>query len=219
MKKGQLINLFLVLGVIIGTFITLEFFIENFLITQTPIKFQFALPRGLAVLAQSSKSKRIPDNYIAIVGDSYAQGKGDWLLSIDTNSNDAFNSAHALQNLTKHDVINYGKSGASNIRGWVREPIARSQFIHKHIDKSLKHPKIILAYFYAGNDLQENILDVRESFIPQYGQKSLNDNDVWNDFFQKSIENYKVSPFSGNKSNLGWFPRASFKILKNEFCI
>lgn len=216
MKKIKLINLVLLISVISGTFLVLEAFIENYLITQTPVKFHFALPAGLAVLAQSSKTGRIPENYIALAGDSYAHGKGDWLLEISPDSNDAFHSAHVLQNLTEHDVISFGKSGASNIKGWVRDPIARYQFIHDNIDDSIKHPKIILAYFYAGNDLLENVLQLHESFIPKYGETALNDDDAWNDFFLTNIEERKVGPFSGIDSNLGWFPRATFKVLKNE---
>ncbi len=216
MKSSKLINLALLIGVISGTFLVLEAFVEIYLITQTPVKFHFALPAGLAVLAQSSKTGRIPENYIALVGDSYAHGKGDWLLEISPDSNDAFHSAHVLQKLTERDVISFGKSGASNIKGWVRDPIARYQFIHDNIDDSLKHPKIILAYFYAGNDLLENVLQIHESFIPKYGETALNDDDAWKDFFLTSIEERKVGPFSGINSNLGWFPRATFKVLKNE---
>jgi len=216
MKKNKLINLVLLISVISGTFLVLEAFIENYLITQTPVKFHFALPAGLAVLAQSSKTGRIPENYIALAGDSYAHGKGDWLLEISPDSNDAFHSAHVLQNLTEHDVISFGKSGASNIKGWVRDPIARYQFIHDNIDDSIKHPKIILAYFYAGNDLLENVQQLHESFIPKYGETALNDDDAWNDFFLTNIEERKVGPFSGIDNNLGWLPRATFKVLKNE---
>ena len=58
------------------------------------------------------------------------QGKGDWLLNIDPNTNGKFHSAHVLNGLTARDVITFGKSGASNIEGWVREPIAKYQFIN-----------------------------------------------------------------------------------------
>lgn len=216
MKKTILINTLLVIAVISGTFLIMESFIEDKLITKAPVKFHFALPAGLAVLAQSSKAKRIPENYIAIAGDSYAQGKGDWLLEIDPDSNDAFNSAHVIQQLTGRDVISFGKSGASNIKGWVREPIARYRFIHNEIDDSIEQPEIILAYFYAGNDLLENVLQLRESFIPEYGEDKLNDDKAWNDFFLNGIDKRKVGPFSGVNNNLGWLPRAVFKIIKAE---
>ena len=217
MKKNILINLFLVIGVVSGTFLAIESFIENNLMTKIPVKFHFALPAGLSVLAQSSKPKKIPENYIAIVGDSYAQGKGDWLLEISPNSNDAYHSAHVLNQLTHRDVISFGKSGASSIEGWVREPIAKYQFIHDNLDELFSPPSIILAYFYAGNDLLDNVIHLKKKFIPKYGESSLNDDSTWNDFFQSIIKQRKVGPFSGIDNNLGWLPRATFKIIKNEF--
>ena len=216
MKTSKLANLVLLVSMVVGTFLVLEYFLENYFITETPIKLQFSLPLGLSVLAQSSKTGRIPENYIAIVGDSYAQGKGDWLLDIDPNSNDAFHSAHVLQELSGRDVISFGKGGASNIKGWVREPIAKYRFIHDNIDESLAQPDIILAYFYAGNDLLDNVLNIRESFLPRYGETALNDDAAWNDFFLTMIEECKVGPFSGVDSNLAWLPRATFKVLKKE---
>jgi len=216
MKSTKLVNTLLVLSAISITFLVLEVFIENNLINKTPVKFHFALPAGLAVLAQSSKEERVPKNYIAIAGDSYAQGKGDWILEIDPGTNNAFHSAHVLQKLSGQDVISFGKSGASNIKGWVREPIARYRFIHDVIAPSIEAPKIILAYFYAGNDLLENALQVRELFIPKYSQASINDDKAWQDFFSDIIEKRKVGPFSGINSNKGWLPRATFKILKRE---
>ncbi len=216
MKKNILINLLLVIGVVSGTFLIIESFIENNLITKTPVKFHFALPAGLSVLAQSSKQDIIPEDYIAIVGDSYAQGKGDWLLEIDPNSNDAYNSAHVLNQLTHKDVVSFGKSGASSIEGWVREPIAKYQFIHNNMDESFSPPGIILAYFYAGNDLSDNVAHLKKSFLPKYGKMSLNDDDAWSDFFQSIIKKRKVGPYSGLDNNIGWLPRATFKIIKNE---
>ena len=216
LKISRLTNLVLLISVIAGTFLVLESFFEKYLITKIPVKLQFSLPLGLAVLAQSSKAGRIPENYIAIAGDSYAQGKGDWLLDIDPNTNDAFHSAHVLQELSGRDVISFGKGGASNIKGWVREPIAKYQFIHDNIDESLTKPEIILAYFYAGNDLLDNVLDIRESFIPRYGEVALEDDMAWNEFFETSIEGCRVGPYSGMNSNFGWLPRATFKVLQKE---
>ena len=216
MKSRKLTNLVLLASVIAATFLVLEYFLENYLITKTPVKLHFSLPPALAVLAQSSKTGRIPENYIAIVGDSFAQGKGDWLLEIDANTNDAFHSAHVLHELSGRDVISFGKGGASNVKGWVREPVAKYRFIRDKIDTSLAPPGIILAYFYAGNDLVDNVMDMRESFIPQYGEVALEDDMAWNEFFETSIEGCRVGPYSGMNSNFGWLPRATFKVLQKE---
>jgi len=216
LKIRKLANLVLLASVIAATFLVLEYFLENYLITKTPVKLHFSLPTALAVLAQSSKTGRITEMYIAIVGDSYAQGKGDWLFEIDANTNDAFHSAHVLQKLSGRDVISFGKGGASNIKGWVREPVAKYRFIHDKIDESFAQPEIILAYFYAGNDLVDNVMDMRESFIPRYGEVALEDDMAWTEFFETSIEGSRVGPYSSMNSNFGWLPRATFKVLQKE---
>ena len=57
---------------VLATLLVLEVVIEKTLLTRIPVKFHFALPSGLAVLAQSSKAERLPVNYVALAGDSYA---------------------------------------------------------------------------------------------------------------------------------------------------
>ncbi len=216
MNKQTLGNALLLILFTLITFGLLESVIGNFFITQTPIKFHFALPDGLAVLTQSSKAERLPKHYIAIAGDSYAQGKGDWLLETNPASNDPYHSAHILQQLTGQDVISFGKSGASNIKGWSREPGAKFNFISTAIDSDIEPPELILAYFYAGNDLMENVVQLRKEFLPEFGEKELQNNAVWDQYFNTQIENRKVGPYRGVNSTLGWLPRAVFKVIGNE---
>lgn len=217
MKKISLINWILTLTMLSITLLVVEYVIENYLINIMPLKFQFSLPAALSVLSQSSKHGRIPQDYIAIVGDSYAQGKGDWLLNVNPNTNAPFHSAHALNELTAKDVISFGKSGASNIEGWVREPIAKYEFINKKIDDAFSKPSIVLAYFYAGNDLTENVIQIKQSFIPQYGEEGLSNNSFWQEFFKKEITQRRVAPYSNSLGDTGWLLSSIFKIIKNEF--
>lgn len=216
MKNNKLINFFLAVTMLLITLLSVEYVIENYLINLIPIKFKFSLPHALSVLSQSSKQSRIPKNYIAIVGDSYAQGKGDWLLDSNPNANGPFHSAHVLNKLTTRDVVTFGKSGASNIEGWVREPIAKYEFIHNQIDSDFAKPNIVLAYFYAGNDLTENVLQTKESFIPQYTETALSDMNTWEKYFNQEVGNRKVAPYSNHLGNTGWLLRSVFKIIKNE---
>ena len=217
MKNHKLINFLLTITMLLLTLLSVEYVVEHYLIQLMPIKFQFSLPHGLSVTSQSSKQNRIPKNYIAIVGDSYAQGKGDWLLSNDPNANEAFHSAHVLNKLTDRDVITFGRSGASNIEGWVREPIAKYAFIHNKIDADFAKPDIVLAYFYAGNDLTENVLQTKASFIPQFTEAALSDLNAWDTYFAREVKERKVAPYSNQLGNTGWLVRSVFKIIKNEF--
>jgi hypothetical protein len=198
------------------TFGVLEFVIGSYLITRTPIKFHFALPRGLAVLAQSSKAGRIPQDYVAIAGDSYAQGKGDWLLETDPAGNGPYHSAHLLQRLSQKDVVSLGKGGASNMKGWSREPWAVFNFISAAIDSDIEPPDLILAYFHAGNDLTDNVVQLRQQFLPEFGEQGLRNSAAWDQFFDEQIANSEEGPYRGINTTLGWLPLAVNKIIRNE---
>lgn len=215
-NKTTLANILLLIVCVVLTFAVLEIVIEKYLVTRTPLKFQFALPEALKVLTQSSKKERIPEHYIALAGDSYAQGKGDWLLDSNPDSNPAYHSAHVLSDLSGHDVISFGKSGSGNLKGWAREPAARYRFTREHIDDSLEAPEIIFAYFYAGNDFMENVVDISDDFLPVYGREGLHSENSWREFFDNSVQHYKVGPFRGIDSNFGWLPRAVVKLIREE---
>ena len=216
MKKTALLNVLLVVASVLATLLVLEVVIEKTLLTRIPVKFHFALPSGLAVLAQSSKAERLPVNYVALAGDSYAHGKGDWLLQINPRSNDPFHSAHVLQQLTGYDVITFGRSGASSAKGWVREPVSKYRYIHDVIDSDLQPPRFILAFFYAGNDLSDNFLQVRDRFIPAYGEAAVHDDAAWDKFFSKEIRANNVGPHGSAQINRGWLMTAVFRIIKRE---
>src|SRR5262245_55804588 len=59
-----------------------------------PLRLQQYLSNELRPFAQSSKAGVVPRHAIVLLGDSYAQGAGDWLLEANPNGNGAFHSAH-----------------------------------------------------------------------------------------------------------------------------
>lgn len=215
--KTYLINIFISLSSIFFTVLFLEYFLDDYLIDKTPLKFHFALPEAMQVLAQSSKDNRLPSDYMALVGDSYSQGKGDWLLTADPNQNSPYHSAHLIHQYTGQDVISLGRSGASSIKGLVRDPIAKFGFIQRNIDSSIQYPKQILVYFYAGNDLEDNWLQLKNKFAHKYGWAKVNDNEIWDKYFATSINNKKVGPLGHLDTNHGWLLRATKKMLTNNF--
>ncbi|MCC7431798.1 SGNH/GDSL hydrolase family protein [bacterium] len=150
------------------TYFFLEFFMLRFLFPILPLQSHGSLNKGIKVLPQSSKQSTIPLDYIAIVGDSYAQGFGDWFLNVPKSSNDPFHSAHILNKLTEKDVITFGASGSGSLRGLVTEPISQFEFINSTISYSIDKPDFFLVYFYEGNDLNDNIQDIEQRFKPNY---------------------------------------------------
>ncbi|TAN46509.1 MAG: hypothetical protein EPN21_20280 [Methylococcaceae bacterium] len=229
MIKKILGNAALLLASVLLTFLALEWVVERYFITQTPLKFYFALSDGARILAQSSKRGRLPQDYLALAGDSFAQGKGDWLLEADPQRNSPFHSAHLLQQRTGQDVITFGKGAAGSVRGLVVEPIAKYEFLKEHVDEDFQPPQRILAYFYAGNDLTDNLkhlesrreaesLRLRESgFLPHHTRAELYDDAVMQAFLQEQLrERRGAGPFPALPSNRGWLLKAVYKVLSHQ---
>lgn len=215
--KNFFLNFLLVLCSGIAAFAFIGYFvIKSGLITQTPLKFHFALPPAIALLAQSSKAGTIPQNYVLIVGDSFAKGNGDWLLSADPDSNGPFHSAHVLHDLSGMDVISFGRPGSSSIKGWVREPSSLYPFVHNVIDDSFGPPDIVLAYFYAGNDPHENALQLQDDFVPEYGDPMQAGDAAWESYLLKQIKNHKVGPYRHINTTFGWLINASADVAKKS---
>ena len=51
-----------------------------------PLRLYGSIDKNLRILAQSSKKSLLPNEYIAITGDSYATGVGDWLAEVRKKS-------------------------------------------------------------------------------------------------------------------------------------
>ncbi|MBI3589994.1 MAG: hypothetical protein HY094_01280 [Candidatus Melainabacteria bacterium] len=120
------------------------------------LKLQDHLMHPSSILCQSSKKHLIPKEYIAIIGDSYADGEGDWFFEVDKNKNPKYYSAHVLHDLLKKDVISFGVGGAGSptaVKNIVYSiEMLRSRF---HIEA----PEVILFYFFEGNDLEDNLVN------------------------------------------------------------
>ena len=116
------------------------------------------LPETAEVLVQSSKAKWVPRHYIAVLGDSYAEGIGDWLISNDGNEALPFGPVDLLHSLTGRDVVSFGRGGAGSAEGLVRQPariLAGSDcMIFPHIEP----PDRSFAFFFEGNDIQDNLV-------------------------------------------------------------
>ena len=158
--KQKFINLTLAFGSLCLTYLTLELIVPHIL-NHIPLTMYNALENKIRVLGQSSKSSVIPKNYIALVGDSYAQGQGDWLKKMIRSNryrgtNPDYHSGHIIYRRTGTDVITYGMGGAGSINGLITAPIISHLYINSLWPYTLDQPKRILIYFYEGNDFIDN---------------------------------------------------------------
>lgn len=124
---------------------------------------------GVWPLLQSTKQRFYPQDYIAVVGDSYAMGMGDAMYEGWPNPRQPrFSSAPTLQDLTGRDVITFGQPGSGSIRGMISNPVAALHYLHKVVDKDFPAPSWVLVYFYEGNDLTENWMYYEKTFLTNH---------------------------------------------------
>lgn len=115
------------------------------------------LDADVQLLAQYSKKNPLPENYIAILGDSYAFGQGDWLYNRQHDIAPVYNTTHLLHEKTGRDVVSFGRPASSNIKGYLEDPL--SQFLYLQQKFSLRAPDVAILYFYEGNDVMDNWQD------------------------------------------------------------
>ena len=161
-----------------------------YVLTKIPIKLQGYVDRELLTLAQSSKKSIVPNNYIAIVGDSYAAGVGEWLEhEIKTNpySNPDFASGHILHQELGEDVVSFGSSGVGSILGLVFLPIVNLKSVNSYLAFNMDKPRQILVYFFAGNDIENNIKELDRFYKSKYDLNRVYEENYFQDFLKNEI--------------------------------
>ncbi len=157
-SRPALRNAALALGSACVTYLACEAVVSRVLLDRVPLNRQEFLAREVRLLAQTSKQGILPrPGYILMEGDSYALGAGDWLRSAPAGANPPFHSAHVLHQLTGRDVLSFARSGTGSLRGYVIEPRQRAACLAPLFD--LPAPGLVLAYFYEGNDLDDNLVE------------------------------------------------------------
>ncbi len=140
-----------------ATYLAAEAAFCRFGLRYVPLRLQAYLPDEVRPFAQSSKSGVLPQAPVLLLGDSYAQGYGDWLLEADPNRNSPFHSAHVIQALSGRDVVTLGASGAGSAEGIAALPAIAYEEAKRAFYLRLPKPHIAVVYFYEGNDLNNNM--------------------------------------------------------------
>ena len=155
-----------------------------------PLPFYLGLGKDYKILGQYHKKSVIPVDYIAIVGDSHALGSGDWYLQVVKKhklTQGDYHSAHILYNKTGRDVLSFGALGSGSLRGLVLKPISYFKHFNLLRDFELKQPKEILVYFFEGNDLSDNMIDIYNHYRDNYDMARLYDYEYFKTFIEKEI--------------------------------
>src|SRR5215218_638211 len=113
-----------------------------------PLRLHGQLPEDIRVFAQSSKTGVVPRNPVLLLGDSYAQGYGDWLFEANPNLNGPFHSGHVIQQLSGRDVVALGVSGAGSAEGMAAFPAIAYAQADEAWYLRLPKPSVAVVYFY-----------------------------------------------------------------------
>src|SRR4051812_933727 len=153
--RSALANVALVLVSLAVTYLIASFVIFRFVLPHLSLNLHPHFPDIAELFAQTSKAGTVPRDYIALLGDSYAEGQGDGSLAAAGDRAKFVHSAHVLHRLTGRDVVSLGLGGAGSVQAMVRQPariLLGDCFLYPQLDP----PRQIFVYFYEGNDLEEN---------------------------------------------------------------
>jgi len=153
--RAAVANALLLFASIAVTYLVASFVIFRFLLPHLSLNLHPHFPDIAELFAQTSKAGAVPRDYIALLGDSYAEGQGDGLLAADGDRAKFVHSAHVLHRLAGRDVVSLGIGGAGSVQAMVRQP-ARILEGGCFLYPWLQPPRQIVVYFYEGNDLDEN---------------------------------------------------------------
>ncbi len=155
-RRTALLNAAMVVVSILISYAACELVFFRVVLPVLPMKFRVYLPDRADFFLQASKSRYLPRDYIALVGDSYAQGMGDWLLSQNGRSSQPFHSADIIHELSGRDVVTLGRAAAGSAEAMVLRITRIFGDAYCYLFPTIEEPKRFFIYFYEGNDIDDN---------------------------------------------------------------
>ncbi len=143
-------NTLLVVASVLFGYVTIEYALFRVMLPVTPLDIHSSLPAVADVLTQTSKSDYLPKDYIALLGDSYAEGYGDWLQQAQGKRNGPFHSAHIIYQQTGRDVVSFGIGGAGSAEAMVLRPAEVFPSSTCSIYPAIDRPRQMVVYFLRG---------------------------------------------------------------------
>ena len=194
--RERLINAGLVAVSLLVGYLALDFGLFHHVIDRIPLRLSQHLGK-VKVFGQSSKAGPIPHDYVAIFGDSYAAGAGDWLIAVGDHGNPDFQATHVLHRLTGRDVVTFGAVGTGTLQNMVVEPVKTFESINIGSAFHLDPPKRIFAYFYEAACLSRNLHEIRELLRGTNGRPS-----------EEAVAAYvrEVAAEESARVRHGWYP-------------
>ena len=203
--KRVLANLALFLTSLSVAVALVEVLVLPRLMESPPLKLQRNFTHTMQILTQSSKKGSLPEDYILLLGDSYARGFGDWLDAADRNTTPPYHSAHVIHKLLDRDVLSFGRGGSGSISGMILTPGRQFKVLQR---RGLEAPQTVLVYFYEGNDLWNNLRYLRLHFDDHYDRESVLEDEYFDAFLQDEYDREVAGPVIAERIlALGYFKR------------
>ncbi len=156
--KGIAANATLLIAACLIGYVLIEVIFFRFALLHWRPGLRTYLPETADILAQSSKREAVPRNYIAVLGDSYAVGLGDWRLQVDDDRGKPFHSVDVIHQELQRDVVSFGRSNSGSAEAIVRMPTRILEGSKCFIFPDIDAPSGFVVYFYEGNDVRDNLL-------------------------------------------------------------
>ncbi|MFA6316067.1 MAG: hypothetical protein WC943_01515 [Elusimicrobiota bacterium] len=188
-------KLALSVGSLFFGYVFCELLVFPFALSFFSYKLQWRVDLPFLVFCQSTKAHRVPKDYTLILGDSYAVGLGEEWDNLDRWTRKPIGAQAVLYAKTGRDIITMGHAGAGSLGAYVADPAGKFAYLNKTVLYKLPPPKLVLAYFYEGNDLDNNIRDLKHRYDGKYDAAKLTDPAYFSEFIQKGVvetdETYK----------------------------
>lgn len=138
------------------TYLVCEFLFFRFMLPYMSYNIRPYLPERADFFLQNSKSHYIPHDYIALLGDSYAAGVGDWLLEGGGLSDKPYHSANVIHDLLHRDVASFGRVNIGSAQMMVDRVARILDDDYCYLFPPIEQPRRFVVYFYEGNDFSDN---------------------------------------------------------------
>ncbi len=131
-------------------------------------------PTAATLAWQPSGPKRSDDPYIAVLGDSYAVGIGDWNAG-RRSRHDPYYSGDVISERLGLPVLSFGKNGASSVEALVTNPGRIMNADSCFLLDSPAQPQSLVVYVYEGNDFNDNLLDFEDIATSDISKRGIAD--------------------------------------------
>lgn len=176
-QMNKLINTFILLISVIAGLLIIDLFFFKQIIPHLSLNKIVFLERPMRTMAQTSKKAFVPQKpYLAIVGDSYAKGNGDWFLNCDKSASPPppYQATHLMHKMLDTDIIAIARAGGDPIRTYTSDLANQYNYINSMWLYELPEPDMILFYFYGGNDLNDSLIRLKR-YYPDYDEARIRD--------------------------------------------